>query len=84
MRYFQTNRLLHWFLFGWVSLVYLWGLLHLLIPDVAAYKCWYISVLPDNCHPLTLLLSSIRPGQVAAFSLLMLLYGMLLWSGLTG
>ncbi len=84
MRYSQASRVLRWFLFVWVSLVYLWGLLHLFVSDVAAYKCWYSSVTPDHCPPLTLLLSSFRIGQVVAFTLLVLLYGILLWTGLAG
>ena len=84
MRYFQTSRILRWFLFVWVSLVYLWGLLHLFVSDIAAYKCWYSSVTPDHCPPLTLLLSSMRIGQIVAFTLLVLLYAILLWTGLAG
>ena len=84
MRYSQASRVLRWFLFVWVSLVYLWGLLHLFVSDVAVYKCWYSSVTPDHCPPLTLLLSSFRIGQVVAFTLLVLLYGILLWTGLAG
>jgi len=84
MRYYQTSRVLRRFLFVWVSLVFLWGLLHLFVSDVAAYKCWYSSGVPDRCPPLTLLLSSIRIGQVVAFTLLVLLYAMLLWTGLAG
>src|SRR6266568_2652986 len=84
MRYSQASRVLRWFLFVWVSLVYLWGLLHLFVSDVAVYKCWYASVTPDRCPPLTLLLSSFRIGQVVAFTLLVLLYGILLWTGLVG
>ena len=80
----QASRVLHWFLFGWAGLVSLWGMAHLLMPDVAAYKCWYNSVSPETCPPLTMLLSSLHPEQVGAFTLLMLWYGLLLWAGLTG
>jgi len=84
MSHFQRSRVLHRFLFVWVSLVYLWGLLHLCIPDVAAYKCWYSSVQPDTCLPLPLLLSSMRLGQMVSFTLLVLLYGILLWANMAG
>ncbi len=80
----QASRVLHWFLFGWVGLVSLWGLAHLLMPDVAAYKCWYNSVSPETCPPLTVLLSSMHPEQVGAFTLLMLGYGLPLWVALAG
>jgi hypothetical protein len=43
MSHFQTSRLLHWFLWGWVGLVYLWGLLHLFVADLSVFKCWYNS-----------------------------------------
>jgi len=84
MSHLQTSRLLHRFLWVWIGLVYLWGLLHLFVSNLGVFKCWYNSVLPDNCAPLRFLLSSAHPWQIVAFTLLTLLYGVLLWAGLTG
>ena len=84
MSHFQTSRLLHRFLWAWIGLVYLWGLLHLFVSDLSVFKCWYNSVLPDNCAPLQFLPSQAHAWQIAAFTLLTLLYGVLLWAGLVG
>lgn len=84
MSHFQTGRPLRRFLSIWVGLVYFWGLLHLSVTDISAYKCWYNSVPPDGCAPLTLFFSQLRPIQIVEFTLLMLVYGALLWGGLAG
>ena len=84
MSHLQTSRLLHRFLWVWIGLVYLWGLLHLFVPDPSVFKCWYNAVLPEHCPPLQFLPSQAHLWQIAAFTLLTLLYGVLLWAGLAG
>ncbi len=84
MSYLQTSGLLHRFLWAWIGVVYLWGLLHLFVPDPGVFKCWYNAVLPEHCPPLQFLPSQAHLWQIAAFTLLTLLYGVLLWAGLAG
>lgn len=84
MSYFRTSRLLHLFLWVWIGLTYLWGLLHLFVVNINALKCWYNAVLPSNCATLQFRPLDAHPWQIGAFTLLMLLYGLLLWAGLMG
>jgi NarL family two-component system sensor histidine kinase YdfH len=84
MSYVQRSRSLHRFLWVWISLVYLWGLLHLFVPNPGVFKCWYNEVLPEHCPPLQFLPAQAQLWQIAAFTLLMLLYTLLLWAGWTG
>ncbi|HEY0755672.1 MAG TPA: sensor histidine kinase [Ktedonobacteraceae bacterium] len=82
MSYFQTNRLLHRFLWAWLGLVYLWGLLHLFVPNASVFKCWHNAVLQANCAPLIFLPAQAHIWQIVLFTLLILCYGFLLWAGL--
>ncbi len=82
MSHLQTSRMLHRFLWAWIGLVYFWGLFHLFVSNPGVFKCWYNSVLPEKCAPLQFLLSQASPWQIVAFTLLMLIYGFLLWVGL--
>jgi NarL family two-component system sensor histidine kinase YdfH len=84
MSYVQRSRSLHRFLWVWIGLVYLWGLLHLFVPNPAVFKCWYNEVLPEHCPPLQFLPAQAQLWQIAAFTLLMVLYSLLLWAGWTG
>lgn len=77
----ESNRWLYRFLFIWLLLVYLWGMLHLLF-DVATWKCWYNFNVSGNCVPLELFLSNFRPLQAIEFTLLILAYGALLKASL--
>ena len=83
-RHLQKSRSLQRFLWVWIGLVYLWGLLHLFVPDPGVFKCWYNAVLPEHCPPLRFLPASAQLWQIAAFTLLTLLYSLLLWVGWTG
>src|SRR5260221_13267122 len=65
MRYSQARRELRWTVFVWLTLDYLWGLLHLIVCDVAVYKCWYASLPPVRRRRLTLLLPSFRIRHIA-------------------
>lgn len=80
----ETKTLLHRFLWAWIGVVYLWGLLHLFVPDPAVFKCWYNAVLPEQCPPLQFFPSQAHLWQIAAFTFLSLLYGVLLRAGLAG
>ena len=84
MSYVQRSRSLHRFLWVWIGLVYLWGLLHLFVPNPGVFKCWYNEVLPEHCPPLQFLPAQAQLWQIGAFTLLMLLYSLLLWAGWTG
>lgn len=83
IRHLQKSRSLQRFLWVWIGLVYLWGLLHLFVPDPSVFKCWYNAVLPEHCPPLRFLPAAAQLWQIAAFTLLTLLYSLLLWAGLT-
>ncbi len=83
IRHFQRSYPLHRFLWVWIGLVYLWGILHLFVPNPGVFKCWYNAVLPEHCPPLQFLPASAQLWQITAFTLLMLLYSLLLWAGLT-
>lgn len=80
----QRSRSLHQFLWSWVSLVSLWGILHLFVPNQAVFKCWYNTILPERCPPLQFLPASAQFWQITAFALLIVLYSLLLWIELTG
>lgn len=84
IRHVQRNRSLHRFLWVWIGLVYLWGILHLFVPNPAVFKCWYNAVLPERCPPLQFLPAQAQLWQIMAFTLLTVLYSLLLWAGLTG
>lgn len=84
LNHIQRSPSLYRFLRVWVSLVYLWGLLHLFVPNPGIFKCWYNAVLPEHCPPLQFLPAQAQLWQIAAFTLLTLLYSMLLRTGLTG
>src|SRR5215469_9879338 len=80
----QTSRFLHRFLWFWIGLVYLWGLLHLFVSNPAVFKCWYNAVLPEHCPPPQFLPTPSQFWPIAAFTLLTLFYCLLLWVGWTG
>jgi two-component system, NarL family, sensor histidine kinase YdfH len=84
IRHIQRGRSLHRFLWVWIGLVYLWGILHLFVPNPGVFKCWYNAVLPERCPPLQFLPAQAQLWQITTFTLLTLLYSLLLWAGLTG
>lgn len=84
LRHVQQSRSLQRFLWGWIGLVYLWGLLHLFVPNPGVFKCWYNAVLPEHCPPIQFFPAQAQLWQIATFTLLTLLYSLLLWAGLTG
>lgn len=84
LSHFQKSRSLQRFLWTWIGLVYLWGILHLFVPDAAIFKCWYNAVLPEHCPPIQFVPAQAQFWRIAAFSLLTLFYSLLLRAALTG
>lgn len=84
IRHVQSSRFLHRFLWVWIGLVYLWGILHLFVPNPGIFKCWYNAVLPEHCPPLQFLPAQAQFWHITTFTLLTFLYSLLLWAGLTG
>ena len=96
---FRAERLLRWYLLVWVCLVSVLGFAELWNQAVPTgwNVCQTAQVKPEWCEQLKLLLSqgtTPLPGltlflnimfpSIVAFTLLMLLYGTLLWVGLSG